>query len=161
MTIDFSKFDQAMDLEGLASDIQKVEENGGGDYKEVPYGTYEVKITKLELTESKKHDPMVTAWFKILNGEYKNSLLFMNQVVTQGFQIILSFISSALLALAMILHGLVTIVHSLKCCLIFMNQLTVFLSTLLNTEKRKDSVHLKSSMFLRYKYENLRPRVGN
>ena len=30
---------------------------------------------------------MVSIWFKIINGEYKNSILFMNQVVTQGFQI--------------------------------------------------------------------------
>lgn len=87
MTIDFSKFDKAMDLEGLANDIKEAEENGGGNFKEVPHGTYEVKVTRLELTESKKGDPMVSAWFKILNGEYKGSLLFMNQVVTQGFQI--------------------------------------------------------------------------
>ena len=87
MAIDFSKFDKAMDLEGLANDIKEAEENGGGDFKEVPHGTYEVTVTKLELTESKKGDPMVSAWFKILNGEYKGSLLFMNQVVTQGFQI--------------------------------------------------------------------------
>lgn len=87
MAIDFSKFDKEMDLEGLAQDIKEAEENGGGNYKEVPHGTYEVKITKLELTESKKGNPMVTIWFKILNGEYKDSLIFMNQVVTQGFQI--------------------------------------------------------------------------
>ena len=87
MAIDFSKFDKAMDLDGLANDIKEAEENGGGDYKEVPHDTYEVKITKLELTESKKGDPMVSVWFKILEGEYKNSMLFMNQVVTQGFQI--------------------------------------------------------------------------
>ena len=87
MSVDFSKFDKAMDLGGLANDIKEAVENGGGNYKEVPHGTYEVKITKLELTESKKGDPMVSVWFKILNGEYKNSVIFMNQVVTQGFQI--------------------------------------------------------------------------
>ena len=30
---------------------------------------------------------MVSAWFRILNGDYENNLLFMNQVITQGFQI--------------------------------------------------------------------------
>ena len=30
---------------------------------------------------------MVTCWMKIVEGEYKGSLIFMNQVVTQGFQI--------------------------------------------------------------------------
>lgn len=84
MAIDFSKFDKQVDLEGIKKDI---EESADNDFKEVPAGTYEVAITKLELSESKKHDPMVKIWFKILEGEYKNSIIFMNQVVTQGFQI--------------------------------------------------------------------------
>lgn len=87
MAIDFSKFDKKVDLEGLKNDIADAEENGGGSFKEVPHDTYEVAITKLELDESKKGDPMVKVWFKILEGEYKNSLIFMNQVITQGFQI--------------------------------------------------------------------------
>lgn len=86
MATDFSKFDKQVDLEGLKSDIKEAEENGS-DFKEVPHGSYEVKITKLELGESKKGDPMFTCWMKILSGEYKNSLIFMNQVVTRGFQI--------------------------------------------------------------------------
>lgn len=87
--MDFSQFDKAVDLEGLKNDIKEAEENGGsGNRPEVPHGTYEVKISKMELTVSKsKGDPMVAIWFKILNGEFKNSLIFMNQVVTQGFQI--------------------------------------------------------------------------
>lgn len=84
--IDFSKFDKQVDLEGLRKDIQDAE-NNSGDFREVPHGNYEVKIQKLELGESKKGDPMFTCWMKILSGEYKNSLIFMNQVVTQGFQI--------------------------------------------------------------------------
>jgi hypothetical protein len=87
MAIDYSKFDKAVDIEGLKHDIADAAENGGsGNYKEVPHGTYEVSVTKMELTESKKGDPMVSIWFKILAGEYKNSLIFFNQVVTQGFQ---------------------------------------------------------------------------
>lgn len=85
--MDFSKFDKQVDLEGLKQDIMDAEENGGGYFKEVPHGKYEVAITKLELTESKKGDPMVSVWFKVTNGEYKGSLIFMNQVITQGFQI--------------------------------------------------------------------------
>lgn len=82
--MDFSKFDKKVDLEGLKRDI---EDSANNDYKEVPHGNYEVAITKLELKESKKGDPMVAVWFKILDGEYKGSLIFMNQVITQGFQI--------------------------------------------------------------------------
>ena len=86
MAIDFSKFDKQVDLEGLKKDIQEAESNSG-DFKEVPHGNYEVKIQKLELGESKKGDPMFICWMKILSGDYKGSLIFMNQVVTQGFQI--------------------------------------------------------------------------
>lgn len=86
---DFSRFDDEMDLDGLLSDIENAEngEGGNGDYKEVPLGDYEVKIDKLELGVSKKGSPMLTCWFKILTGDYKNSRLFMNQVIEQGFQI--------------------------------------------------------------------------
>jgi len=83
--MDFSKFDKKVDLEGLKKDI---EDSASSDFKEVPLGSYEVAITKLELGESKKKDPMVKVWFKIVSeGEYKGSLIFMNQVITKGFQI--------------------------------------------------------------------------
>ena len=75
-----------MDLEGLKNDIQNTAESTP-EYKEVPHGTYEVKVEKMELTLSKKGDPMVSIWFRILNGEYKNSMIFYNQVVVQGFQV--------------------------------------------------------------------------
>lgn len=82
--MDFSKFDKQVDLEGLKKDI---EDSVNNDFKDVPHGNYEVAITKLELGESKKGDPMVKIWFKVVNGEYKGSLIFMNQVITRGFQI--------------------------------------------------------------------------
>ena len=82
---DFSKFDNEMDLAGLMEDIENAAKDGGnGDFKEVPLGDYEVSIDKLELGVSKKGSPMLICWFKILNGEYKNSRLFMNQVMTSG-----------------------------------------------------------------------------
>jgi hypothetical protein len=87
MAIDFSKFDKAIDVEGLKQDVAEAAENGGGTRKEVPHGTYEVKIEKLELGESKKGDPMFVCCMRILNGDYEKSMLFMYQVITQGFQI--------------------------------------------------------------------------
>lgn len=84
----FDKWDKEMDIEGLQKDVEESAKNGGqGNYKEVPHGSYEVKVDKMELKASKAGDPMVTIWFKILNGEYKNSIIFYNQVITQGFQI--------------------------------------------------------------------------
>lgn len=81
----WDEFDKAIDTEGLAKDVADAAENSGR--REVPHDTYEVAINKLELVKSKKGDPMVTCWMKIVAGEYKGSLIFMNQVVTQGFQI--------------------------------------------------------------------------
>lgn len=84
----FDKWNKAIDVEGLAKDTKEVEANGGtGDYAEVPVGTYEVKIEKMELKESSKGDPMFSAWFRIIQGQHENQLLFMNAVITQGFQI--------------------------------------------------------------------------
>lgn len=86
--MNFEKWNSKVDLKGLQEDIKSAKENTGNkEYEKVPYGKYEVKITKLELRESKKGDPMVSCWFEILEGKYKKSKLFMNQVITQGFQI--------------------------------------------------------------------------
>lgn len=84
----FSKWDKEIDTEGLQKDVADAAANGGtGNYKEVPHGNYEVAVQQMELKASKKGDPMVSIWFKIVEGEYKGSLVFYNQVVTQGFQI--------------------------------------------------------------------------
>ena len=82
----FEKWNSNVDLAGLQQDIKDAQDNNK-EFEAVPHGEYEVKLDKLELKATKKGDPMVSAWFTILEGKYKNSKLFMNQVVTQGFQI--------------------------------------------------------------------------
>lgn len=85
----FAQWDNAVDMEGLQKDIQEAKENGGGNFKEVPVGQYEVAIEKMELKATKEgNKPMVSVWMKIVgDGEFKGSLIFMNQVINQGFQI--------------------------------------------------------------------------
>ncbi len=83
----WDKFDKEIDTKGLADDVKEAAVNGTGSFKEVPHGTYEVEVDKMELTSSKKGDPMVSIWFKLLDGEYKGNRIFYNQVITQGFQI--------------------------------------------------------------------------
>lgn len=86
----WDEFDRAIDTKGLQEDIKEAAENGGGNFKEVPVGKYEVAVEKMELVKSKsKGEPMVTIWFKVVGKDdpYKGSLIFMNQVITQGFQI--------------------------------------------------------------------------
>lgn len=82
----FDKWNSNVDLAGLQKDIKDAQDNNK-EFEKVPYGEYEVKVDKIELKATKKGDPMVSIWFTILNGEYKKCKLFMNQVITQGFQI--------------------------------------------------------------------------
>jgi hypothetical protein len=82
----WDEFDAAVDTQGLANDVKEAAENGG-NHREVPPGDYEVEVNKMELTKSKSGKAMVTIWFKIVTGDYKSSLIFMNQVVETGFQI--------------------------------------------------------------------------
>ena len=82
----FDKWNKEIDVKGLAEDVNNASQNTQ-EFKEVPHGIYEVKVDKMEIKETKKGDPMVSIWFKIVDGEYKNQRLFMNQVITQGFQI--------------------------------------------------------------------------
>ncbi|GAA0122225.1 DUF669 domain-containing protein [uncultured Clostridium sp.] len=83
----WDKFDKSMDIEGLKEDVKEVAENGGGNFKEVPHGYYEVKVEKMEPKVSKKGDPMLSIWFKVIEGEFKDGLIFYNQVLTTGFGI--------------------------------------------------------------------------
>lgn len=81
----WEEFDSKLDVAGMQKEISDAKENGG-NFKDVPVGTYEVAIEKMELKTSKNGDPMFSCWMKILAGEYKGSIIFMNQVITQGFQ---------------------------------------------------------------------------
>lgn len=81
----FSRWDKEIDIDGLNEDVKAAANGGGGNYKEVPHGKYEVAVQQMELKESKKGKPMVSIWFKIVSdGEYKGSMIFYNQVVDNG-----------------------------------------------------------------------------
>lgn len=79
----WEQFDKAIDVDALKKEIESADT--GSAYKEVPVGEYEVNVQKMELRASKKGDPMVTIWFKIISGEYQGSMIFMNQVLTMPF----------------------------------------------------------------------------
>lgn len=85
----FDKWDNNIDTKGLAEDVKQAAIDGENrTYKEVEPGEYEVSVEQMEVKESSKGDPMVSIWFKIVsNGKYKGSMIFMNQVITKGFQV--------------------------------------------------------------------------
>ncbi len=85
----FEKWNKTIDIEGLRKDVESASNNTGGNYVEVPANdTYEVKLVKAEVRPTKTSgDPMATLQFKVQAGDYTGNSIFMNQVITQGFQI--------------------------------------------------------------------------
>lgn len=82
--MDFSKFDSMFDLNGLKEDVAAAADRNV-ERVEVPDGQYECKVEKMEMKESKNGNPMVSIWFRIVAGDFKNSVLFMNQTIHTGF----------------------------------------------------------------------------
>lgn len=80
----WDEFDEKIDVVGLKQDAKDAAENGG-EFKEIPVGKYEVEVEKMELKKTKKGDPMLSIWFKIIAGGLKGSKIFYNQVLNQGF----------------------------------------------------------------------------
>ena len=84
----WEKFNDAYNVKDLADEVAEAEANGEtAGFDDVPHGTYDVEINKMELKLSKNDNPMLSVWFKVLAGEHKGRLIFMNQVITQKFQI--------------------------------------------------------------------------
>lgn len=80
--MDFSAFDQQVNLDQLKKDADEIVKNGGtGDYPEIEAGTYTCKVDKLELGATKDNRPMLKAQFRITADPHKNCCLFMNRVI--------------------------------------------------------------------------------
>ena len=78
----WSKFNEQVDLKSLRDEAEEIKKNGGtGDYPEIEEGTYHGKFEKLEIKATKDGRPMLSAMFRITEGERKKSCLFMNRVL--------------------------------------------------------------------------------
>lgn len=79
--MDFSKFDNAIakDKEQMKKDIEAARQNSGNT--DVPDGTYTAKVDKLEIKATKDGRPMLSAQFRITEGEFKKKCLFLNRVL--------------------------------------------------------------------------------
>jgi hypothetical protein len=78
----FAKFNEQVDLKKLREESEEIKKNGGtGDYPDIEAGTYHGKFEKLEVRETKDGRPMLSAMFRITEGERKKSCLFMNRVL--------------------------------------------------------------------------------
>lgn len=82
MAINFDELDKAIGIDDI---INEEGEGSTGDFPEIPHGTYDVAVTKMEIGVAKSGNPKAVIWFKILAGEFKGSIIFMNQVLTMNF----------------------------------------------------------------------------
>lgn len=80
----YDRWDREIDTTALQNDVDRGARNRG-TYRDVPAGTYEVKVEKMELIASKKGDPMVSIWFRVVAGQYRNNRIFYNQVIKTPF----------------------------------------------------------------------------
>ena len=84
--MDFSKFDEQINSEQLAKDIEAAAQNNA-EYDQVPKGTYIVRVDKLEIGETGPNSkggagrPMLKGQFRIQEGECKNQCVFINRVL--------------------------------------------------------------------------------
>lgn len=65
-----------------AMDEQKANK---GRFRDVPEGEYPVIVDKLEIGETSWGDEQITIWFKITDGEFKNSNIFYNGMFNDNF----------------------------------------------------------------------------
>ena len=85
--MDFSEFNKKINAKELQKEIDNVaKENGNGDYPDVKNGEYIVKLNKMEVGacgENAKNAgaPLLKADFKIIEGEFKKSHIFLNKVL--------------------------------------------------------------------------------
>ena len=79
MAIDFSAFDEKVDLQELQNEVQNAPDN---DFADVPDGTYIISIEKMEIKLTKAQDKLMFAvQAKIKEGEQANRMIFFNRKV--------------------------------------------------------------------------------
>lgn len=80
MGIDFSAFDDKVDLDELQKEVDETKDT---DFEDVPDGEYIVSIEKMEIKLTKAEDKlMFAAQFKIKEGEFANRMIFFNRVIS-------------------------------------------------------------------------------
>lgn len=78
MAIDFSVFDNKVDLNALAEEVKNAP-----DFADVPDGTYIVSIEKMEIKLTNAGDKLMFAvQCKIKEGEYQNRMIFFNRPIS-------------------------------------------------------------------------------
>jgi hypothetical protein len=79
MAIDFSAFDQKVDLAALQKEVAEAKDT---EFEDVPDGNYIVSIEKMEIKLTKAGDKLMFAvQCKIKEGEHQGRMIFFNRVI--------------------------------------------------------------------------------
>lgn len=82
MVIDFSAFDDKVDLDELQKEVENANDT---DFEDVPDGKYIVSIEKMEIKLTKAQDKLMFAvQCKIKEGEQANRMIFFNRVISSN-----------------------------------------------------------------------------
>lgn len=84
--MDFSKFDEQVNKDQLAKDVEEAKKNSGGDFPEIEEGIYTVKVDRMEIGETGPNakvpgSPILKVQLTILDGEFANQKIFWNRVL--------------------------------------------------------------------------------
>ena len=80
MAIDFSAFDNKVDLAALQKEVEEAKDT---DFADVPDGKYIVSIEKMEIKLTKNNDKLMFAvQCKIKEGDQENRMIFFNRVIS-------------------------------------------------------------------------------
>lgn len=78
--VDFSAFDEKLNLDELQKEIQNADDS---QYEDVPDGEYDVSFDKMEIKPTKKGDKlMFSVQCNILEGKQKGRKIFFNRTIT-------------------------------------------------------------------------------
>lgn len=80
MAIDFSAFDQKVDMKALQEEVANTDATA---FEDVPDGTYIVGFEKMEIKLTNKKDKLMFAvQCKIKEGEHKGRMIFFNRTIS-------------------------------------------------------------------------------
>lgn len=80
MAVDFSVFDEQIDLNALQKEVQEVDDS---QFEDVPNGVYDVTFDKMEVKPTKKGDKlMFSVQCSILDGGFKKRKIFFNRTIS-------------------------------------------------------------------------------
>lgn len=80
MAVDFSAFDEKVDLTALQKEVDEAPDT---DFADVPDGVYIVSIEKMEIKQTKAKDKLMFAvQCKIKEGDQQGRMIFFNRVIS-------------------------------------------------------------------------------